>query len=157
MLFGQQYRSFNLLCQGEKMDRFATAVWEGGVKTGKGTLTTETGTLSRTPYSFSARFENGQGTNPEELIAAGHAGCFTMDLSGRLERAGVTGRIETKATLTLEKGAKGFSVTRIHLDVTAHLPGVDERAFQEAVGKARENCPISRLLNTEITVSARVA
>ncbi|MCM1128547.1 MAG: OsmC family protein [Alistipes senegalensis] len=139
------------------MDRFATAVWEGGIKTGKGALTTETGALSHMPYSFSARFEDGQGTNPEELVAAGHAGCFTMDLSGRLERAGITGRIETRATLTLEKGEKGFAVTRIHLDVAAQLPGVDERAFQEAVGKARENCPISRLLDTEITVSARMA
>lgn len=138
------------------MERFATAVWEGGIKTGKGALTTETGALSHMPYSFSARFENGQGTNPEELVAAGHAGCFTMDLSGRLERAGITGRIETRATLTLEKGEKGFAVTRIHLDVAAQLSGVDEQAFQEAVGKARENCPISRLLNTEITVSARV-
>lgn len=138
------------------MNRFATAVWEGGVKTGKGALTTETGVLSQTPYSFSARFENGRETNPEELVAAGHAGCFTMDLSGRLERAGIKGRIETKATLTLEKGEKGFAVTGIHLDVAAHIPDADEKVFQEAVGKAKENCPVSRLLNTAITVSARM-
>jgi len=139
------------------MDRSATAVWEGGIKDGKGALTTETGALSSKPYSFSARFENGEGTNPEELIAAAHAGCFTMDLSGRLERAGmVAKKLGTKATVTLEKGGKGFAVTRIHLDVTANIPNVDEPAFQAAVQQAREGCPISRLLNTEITVSARV-
>lgn len=139
------------------MDRSATAVWQGGIKEGKGTLTTETGVLSNTPYSFSARFENGAGTNPEELIAAGHAGCFTMDLSGRLERLKmVAEKLETKATLTLDKGEKGFAVTRIHLDVTAKIPNVDEEAFQTAVQRAKESCPISRLLNTEITVTARV-
>ncbi|MDL2284062.1 OsmC family protein [Oxalobacter sp. OttesenSCG-928-P03] len=139
------------------MDRFATAVWQGGIKNGAGTLTTETGVLSNTPYSFSARFENGAGTNPEELIAAGHAGCFTMDLSGRLERAKmVAENIQTKATVTLDKGTGGFSVTRIHLDVVARIPNVDEPAFQAAVQQAKEGCPISRLLNTEITVSARV-
>ncbi|NLC24851.1 OsmC family protein [Oxalobacter vibrioformis] len=139
------------------MDRSATAVWQGGIKDGKGALTTETGVLSNTPYSFSARFENGAGTNPEELVAAGHAGCFTMDLSGRLERAKmVAENIQTKATVTLDKGEKGFSVTRIHLEVIAKIPNVDESAFQTAVRQAKENCPISRLLNTEITVSARV-
>jgi osmotically inducible protein OsmC len=139
------------------MDRFATAVWQGGIKDGKGTLTTEMGVLSDTPYSFSARFENGAGTNPEELIAAGHAGCFTMDLSGRLGRAKmVADEIRTKATLTLGKGDHGFSVTRIHLDVLARIPGGDEQAFQAAVLQAKEGCPISRLLNTEITVSARL-
>lgn len=139
------------------MDRSATAVWQGGIKDGKGALTTETGVLSNTPYSFSARFENGAGTNPEELIAAGHAGCFTMDLSGRLERAKMVAEtIQTKATVTLDKGEKGFSVTRIHLEVVAKIPNVDEPAFQTAVRQAKENCPISRLLNTEITVSARV-
>ncbi len=139
------------------MDRFATAIWQGGIKEGKGTLSTETGVLSGTPYSFSARFENGAGTNPEEMIAAGHAGCFTMDLSGRLERAKmIAEKIQTKATLSLEKGEKGFAVTRIHLDVTAKIPNADAPAFQEAVNKAKEGCPISRLLNTEITVSARL-
>lgn len=139
------------------MDRFATAVWQGGIKEGKGALTTETGVLSNTPYSFSARFENGAGTNPEELIAAGHAGCFTMDLSGRLERAKmVAENIQTKATVTLGKGEKGFSVTQIHLEVTAKISNADEAAFQEAVVKAKEGCPISRLLNTEITVSAKL-
>lgn len=139
------------------MDRSATAVWQGGIKDGKGMLTTETGVLSNTPYSFYARFENGAGTNPEELVAAGHAGCFTMDLSGRLERAKmVAENIQTTATVTLGKGEKGFSVTRIHLEVIAKIPNVDEPAFQTAVRQAKENCPISRLLNTEITVSARV-
>lgn len=139
------------------MDRFATAVWQGGIKDGKGSLTTETGVLSNTPYSFSARFENGAGTNPEELIAAGHAGCFTMDLSGRLERANmVAEKLQTKATVTLDKGEKGFAVTRIHLEVLAKIPNVDKSAFQSAVERAKESCPISRLLNTEITVSARL-
>lgn len=139
------------------MDRSATAVWQGGIKEGKGSLTTETGVLSNTPYSFTARFEDGAGTNPEELIAAGHAGCFTMDLSGRLERAKmVAEKLETKATVTLGKGEKGFAVTGIHLEVTAKVANPDPAAFQEAVQRAKENCPISRLLNTEITVTAKL-
>ena len=139
------------------MDRFATAVWKGGLKGGLGVLTTETGVLSDTPYSFDARFKSGAGTNPEELVAAGHAGCFTMDLSARLEGKNMTAeKLETKATLTLDKGSQGFSVTRIHLDVAAVIPNADEQVFQAAVMEAKENCPISRLLNTEITVSARI-
>ncbi|MCL1886606.1 MAG: OsmC family protein [Betaproteobacteria bacterium] len=139
------------------MDRFATAVWQGGLKNGQGALTTETGVLSNTPYSFSARFENGTGTNPEELIAAAHAGCFTMALSGKLEHAKmVAEKLQTKATVTLDKSEKGFSITRIHLDVVARIPHADESAFLAAVQQAKENCPVSRLFNAEITVSARI-
>jgi osmotically inducible protein OsmC len=139
------------------MNRTASAIWSGGIKDGKGTLSTQSNALSNTPYSFSARFEEGAGTNPEELVAAAHAGCFTMDLSGRLARANmVAERIQTTATVSLDKGEKGFSVTASHLDVVAKIPNADEAAFQDAVTKAKEGCPISRLLNANITVSARL-
>ena len=139
------------------MNRTGTARWFGGLKDGKGTLTTESGTLSNTPYSFSTRFKDGSGTNPEELIAAAHAGCFTMDLSGRLGAGNmVPEEIATTATLTMEKTEKGFSITRIHLDVKATIPGGDPHAFQMAVKQAKEGCPVSRLLNAEITVDAKL-
>ncbi len=139
------------------MNRTGTARWFGGLKDGKGTLTTESNTLSNTPYSFSARFKDGSGTNPEELIAAAHAGCFTMDLSGRLGASNVVAEeIDTTATLTMEKTEKGFSITKIHLDVKAKIPGGDEYTFQAAVERAKDGCPVSRLLNAEITVDARL-
>jgi len=139
------------------MKRTATAVWSGGLKDGKGALSTQSNVLSNTPYSFSQRFEDAPGTNPEELVAAAHAGCFTMDLSGRLARANmVAASINTTATITLDKGEKGFSVTGSHLEVVAKIPNADADAFQDAVNKAKEGCPISRLLNTTITVSARL-
>lgn len=139
------------------MNRTGTAHWYGGIKDGKGTLTTESKTLSNTPYSFSARFKDGSGTNPEELIAAAHAGCFTMDLSGRLGAAHmVAEEIETTATLTMDKTEKGFSITKIHLDVKAKIQGGDADAFQAAVKQAKEGCPVSRLLNAEITVDAQL-
>lgn len=137
------------------MKRTASAVWSGGIKDGKGSLTTESGALSNVPYSFSMRFENEPGTNPEELVAAAHAGCFTMDLSGRLARANMTAeRIQTTATVTMDKGEKGFSVTAVNLDVVAKVPNGDNQAFQDAVTRAKESCPISRLLNPNITVTA---
>lgn len=137
------------------MKRTASAVWSGGLKDGKGSLTTESGTLSNVPYSFSMRFENEPGTNPEELVAAAHAGCFTMDLSGRLARANMTAeRVQTTATVTMDKGEKGFSVTAVNLDVVAKIPNADNQAFQDAVARAKESCPISRLLNPNITVTA---
>ena len=139
------------------MNRTGMAVWSGGLKDGKGWLSTESKTLSKTPYSFSARFKDGEGTNPEELIAAAHAGCFTMDLSGRLGAAGMAPEeIHTVATVTMDKTDKGFSITRIHLDVNARIPGGDDYAFQTAAKQAKEGCPVSRLLNAEITVAARL-
>lgn len=139
------------------MERTGMAVWSGGLKDGKGWMSTESKTLSQTPYSFAARFKDGSGTNPEELIAAAHAGCFTMDLSGRLGAAGMTpGEIRTTSTLTMEKNEQGFSITKIHLDVVARVSGGDADAFQTAVKQAKEGCPVSRLLNAEISVTAQL-
>jgi osmotically inducible protein OsmC len=139
------------------MKRNATAVWQGGLKDGRGTLSTESGVLSNTQYSFSTRFEEGKGTNPEELVGAAHAGCFTMALSGQLGNAGmVAEKIETKATVTMEKTEAGFTVTNVHLDVTARIPGAGREAFETAADKAKSGCPISRLLNAKITMEARL-
>ncbi len=137
------------------MQRKASAVWQGDVKGGKGTISTASGVLSNTQYSFSTRFENGVGTNPEELIAAAHAACFSMALSGQLGAAGITPeRIDTTATVTLEKGAAGFDVTASHLDVTAKIPGASQEAFDKAANNAKAGCPISKLLNAKITMTA---
>ena len=139
------------------MKRRASAVWQGGLKDGKGTISTESGVLSDTQYSFSTRFEDGKGTNPEELIAAAHAGCFSMALSGQLGNAGMTAeRIETQAAVTLEKTDAGFTVTKVHLDVTARIPGADKAAFETAANNAKAGCPISRLLKAEITMDAKL-
>ncbi len=141
------------------MVRKASAVWNGSLKEGKGTISTESKVLSSAQYSFSTRFENGIGTNPEELIAAAHAGCFSMALSAQLGNAGITPEsVETTAAVTLEKTDAGFTVTKIHLDVTAKIPGVDAAAFQKAAQDAKTGCPISRLLKAaEITMSAKLA
>lgn len=137
------------------MQRKASAVWQGNLKAGKGTISTQSGVLSNTQYSFSTRFENGVGTNPEELIAAAHAGCFSMAFSAQLGEAGLTpDRIETTATVTLEKNAAGFEVTASHLDVTAKIPGASQEAFDTAANNAKAGCPISRLLNAKITMKA---
>lgn len=137
------------------MKRKASAVWEGGLKDGKGTISTDSGVLENTQYSFSTRFEEGKGTNPEELIAAAHAGCFSMALSGQLGNAGLTAeRINTSAAVTLEKTDAGFTVTAVHLEVTAKIPGATDEAFQTAAGNAKAGCPISRLLKAEITMNA---
>ena len=139
------------------MVRKASAVWNGSLKEGKGTISTDSGVLSKTQYSFSTRFENGAGTNPEELIAAAHAGCFTMALSGQLGNAGMTPEsLETTASVTLEKLEAGFTITKIHLDVTARIPGADKAAFEKAAENAKAGCPISRLLKAEITMTARL-
>ena len=139
------------------MIRKASAVWNGSLKTGKGTISTDSGVLSNAPYSFSTRFENARGTNPEELIAAAHAGCFTMALSAELGKAGITPEsLETSAAVTLEKLEAGFTVTKVHLDVSARIPNADEAAFQKAAQSAEANCPISRLLKAEITMTARL-
>ena len=140
------------------MKRSATARWNGDIKGGKGTISTDSGVLSDTQYSFSTRFESGIGSNPEELIAAAHAGCFSMALSGFLGSAGqAPTRIDTKATVTLEKADLGFAITGVHLDVTAEVPGMDEATFQGAAKQAKEGCPVSKVLNATITMDARLA
>lgn len=137
------------------MKQKASAIWNGGLKDGSGTLTTGSGVLSSVPYSFRTRFEGEMGTNPEELIGAAHAGCFSMAFSMILGMAGMTPqKIETEATVTLEKVGDGFQVTASHLDVKATIPGADETAFQEAAETAKANCPISKLLNAKITMNA---
>jgi osmotically inducible protein OsmC len=137
--------------------RTGSAVWNGGLKDGNGTVSTSSGVLSGTPYSFSARFEEGTGTNPEELIAAAHAGCFSMALSGQLGAAGLTAEsINTTATVSLEKTEGGFSITRIHLDVAARIPGADQAKFDTATQNAKSGCPVSKLFNAEITMDARL-
>lgn len=139
------------------MKRKASAVWNGSLKEGKGRISTESKTLSDAQYSFGTRFENGVGTNPEELIAAAHAGCFSMALSGQLTTAGhAPESIDTTATVTMEKTDAGFTVTNVHLDVTARVPGIDQAAFETATNNAKTGCPISRLLNTQITMEAKL-
>jgi osmotically inducible protein OsmC len=139
------------------MKRKGSAVWQGGIRDGKGTVSTESGVLSNAQYSFSTRFEEGAGTNPEELIAAAHAGCFSMALSKQLEDAGMKAdEINTTATVTLEKTDAGFSVTKVHLDVSARIPGGEQSAFETAANNAKAGCPISRLLNAEITMEAKL-
>lgn len=139
------------------MKRTASAVWQGDLKSGKGTVSTESGVLSKTQYSFGTRFENGKGTNPEELIGAAHAGCFTMALSAQLGNAGlVADRLESTATLSFEKLEAGWTVTEIHLDVRGRVPKADQAAFERAAAAAKTGCPISRLLNTTITMDAKL-
>lgn len=139
------------------MKRKASAVWEGGLKDGKGLISTESGALSSTRYSFGTRFEDGHGTNPEELIGAAHAGCFSMALSGQLGTANLTAKsIKTTASVTMEKTDAGFTVTAIHLDVTANVPNATREAFDKAANAAKTGCPISRLLNAKITMEARL-
>ena len=139
------------------MVRKASAVWNGSLKEGKGTISTESKALSNAQYSFSTRFENGVGTNPEELIAAAHAGCFSMALSAQLGNAGITPEsVETTASVTLEKTDAGFTVTKVHLDVAARIPGANAAAFEKAANDAKAGCPISRLLKAEITMNARL-
>ena len=137
------------------MKRNASAIWKGGLKDGKGTISTDSGVLADTQYSFSTRFEDGAGTNPEELIAAAHAGCFSMALSGQLGQAGLTAEsIRTTAAVRLEKTDSGFAITSVHLDVTAKVPGADQQAFETAANNAKAGCPISKLLKAEISMNA---
>ena len=140
------------------MIRKASAQWKGGLKDGKGTVSAESGAFKQLAYSFSTRFENNPGTNPEELIAAAHAGCFSMAFSGKLGAANLTPEsIDTTASLTLEKLDAGWTVTAIHLDVTAKVPGAAPDAFAKAANDAKAGCPISRLLNAKITMEAKLA
>jgi osmotically inducible protein OsmC len=137
------------------MERKASAEWRGDLKSGKGTISSASGALSKTQYSFSTRFEQGVGTNPEELIAAAHAGCFSMALSAQLGSAGLTAdHIDTTATVTMEKNVAGWEVTASHLDVKAKIPGASAEAFETAANNAKAGCPISRLLNAKITMTA---
>jgi osmotically inducible protein OsmC len=139
------------------MERAASAVWNGSLKEGKGTITTQSGVLSDAPYSFVTRFENGKGTNPEELIAAAHAGCFTMALSAQLGTMNFTPQsLRTSAKLTLEKLDAGWTISKIHLDVSARVPGISASAFESAAASAKANCPVSRLLKAEITMDAHL-
>jgi lipoyl-dependent peroxiredoxin len=139
------------------MQRKATAVWEGGLKDGKGRLTTDSRALADTPYSFGTRFEGAPGTNPEELLGAAHAGCFSMALSLQLGEAGIRPeRIETKCTITFEKLDTGFTITRSHLDVAVRAPGADRAKFEAAAQNAKAGCPLSKVLKAEISMDARL-
>ena len=139
------------------MKRTGSAVWQGGIRDGKGTVSTESGVLDGAQYSFSSRFEEGKGTNPEELLAAAHAGCFSMALSKQLNDAGFTAdSINTTASVRLEKTDAGFSITNVHLEVTARVPGADAAAFETAANNAKAGCPVSRLFNAEITLDAKL-
>jgi len=135
-------------------DRSSQAVWEGDLQSGRGTMKIGSGAWEG-PYSFKSRFENGQGTNPEELIAAAHAGCFSMALSNELGQAGLTpDSIRTTATVTLEKSDAGFAITAVHLNVSAKVPGSDRQAFEAAANNAKAGCPVSKVLNAQITMEA---
>ncbi|MGE5176310.1 MAG: OsmC family protein [Hyphomicrobiales bacterium] len=137
------------------MIRKGAAIWRGGLKDGKGTLSTESGVLEEAAYSFGTRFENAKGTNPEELIAAAHAACFSMALSAQLGEAGMTPEsVRTTASVTLEKTDAGFTVTKSHLTTTVRIPGADRAKFDAAAAAAKAGCPISRLLNAAITMEA---
>lgn len=139
------------------MIKKASAVWKGSLKEGGGVISTETGVLSETPYGFKSRFESGKGTNPEELIAAAHAGCFSMALSLILGEAGFTAeRIETQAAVTIDKVADGFAITSSHLDLVAKIPGIDQAKFDDLSNKAKVGCPVSKVLNAKITMNARL-
>ena len=139
------------------MKRKASAQWQGDLKTGKGAISTESGVLEQTPYSFTTRFESGKGTNPEELVAAAHAGCFTMALSAELGKANLVAKsLRTTATVTLDRVDAGWSITESHLEVVAKIPGASPEAFRKAAEAAETGCPISRLFNTKITMDAKL-
>jgi len=139
------------------MKRKASAIWLGGLKDGKGSISTESGVLAQTQYSFSTRFESGVGTNPEELIAAAHAGCFAMAFSAELGKAGLTPEtIHVTATVSLDKTDAGWTVTESHLDLAAKIPGIDETKFMAIANGAKAGCPISRLLNAKVTLQAKL-
>ncbi len=140
------------------MKRKGSARWAGGIRDGKGTVSTASGVLDDTPYSFSTRFEDAQGTNPEELIAAAHAGCFSMALSGQLEQAGLTAKdISTTATVTIDRSGDGFAITAVHLEVRAEIPDADRETFTKAANDAKSGCPVSKVLNAAITMDAQLA
>ena len=138
-----------------KINRTASAAWSGGLKDGRGSISTESGALKAYPYGFAARFEGQKGTNPEELLGAAHAGCFTMALSLILGEAKLTAeRMETKAEVTLEKAADGFVISAVHLTLSAKIPGADQARFTELANKAKAGCPVSKVLKADITLDA---
>ncbi|AXA91700.1 OsmC family protein [Massilia sp. YMA4] len=139
------------------MKTHGSAVWSGGIKDGKGAISTQSGAIKDHPYGFASRFEGKPGTNPEELIGAAHAGCFTMALSLILGEAGLTAeQMNTKAEVTLDKLDDGYAITAVHLTLEAKIPGADDAKFQELAGKAKANCPVSKLLNANITLDAKL-
>ncbi len=139
------------------MDRTAKAQWKGDLKSGTGIISSASGVLSNTSYSFKTRFEQGNGTNPEELLAAAHAGCFSMALSLMLQNEGLKAdSIETTCTISLEKEGDGFAIQRSHLDLKAKIPGASEEAFNRAANAAKEGCPVSKLFDTEITLNSQL-
>ena len=139
------------------MKRAAQAHWRGDLKSGGGTLSTDSGVLANQAYSFHTRFEDGKGTNPEELLAAAHAGCFSMALSAQLAGAGLTAEsIDTKCTITLDKTDSGFGITESHLELRARIPGASQEAFDTATQAAKAGCPVSKLFNTKITLDAKL-
>jgi osmotically inducible protein OsmC len=139
------------------MKRTASAQWRGDLKSGSGTVSTASGVLANSPYSFKTRFEDGKGTNPEELLAAAHAGCFSMALSAQLAQAGLTAEsIETTCAISLDKQPDGFAITESHLDLKARVPGASQEAFDQAVQAAKTGCPVSKLYKTNITLTAKL-
>jgi lipoyl-dependent peroxiredoxin len=137
--------------------RKASAHWQSSLKDGKGTISTDSGVLFDTQYSFNTRFANGKGTNPEELIAAAHAGCFSMALSNELDRAGLTPDIiNTEAVVTLDQTPAGFAITAVHLEVTAKVPGASREAFEIAASTAKSGCPVSKVLKADISLNANL-
>ena len=137
--------------------RSGSAMWSGGIRDGKGSVSTQSGALDQTQYGFNTRFGNGPGTNPEELIGAAHAGCFTMALSGKLGEKGMTAtNLSTTANVSLEKEGDSFTITAVHLTLVAEIPGADQAAFDAAVADAKENCPVSKLLNAKITIESKL-
>jgi len=139
------------------MQRKGSAVWTGGLKDGKGTVSTASGVLNNTQYSFATRFENGAGTNPEELIGAAHAGCFSMAFSAALEKAGLKAdRVATEAAVSLEKQDAGFAITAVHLTTTGKVPGATNEQFQKIANDAKAGCPVSKVLNAKITLDAKL-
>ncbi len=139
------------------MQRTATAQWKGDLQAGAGTVSSASGVLASTPYSFKSRFEQGKGTNPEELLAAAHAGCFSMALSLMLQNEGLKAEsIDTTCTISLEKEGEGFAIKSSHLDLKAKIPGASEDAFNRAANNAKEGCPVSKLFDTDITLNAKL-
>jgi osmotically inducible protein OsmC len=139
------------------MKRKASAVWSGNLRDGKGTISSDSGVLSDTPYSFATRFADGKGTNPEELIAAAHAGCFSMALANELGKSNLTPEsIRTSAAVTLEQTASGFTITAVHLDVVAKVPGATQETFEATATTAKNGCPVSKLLKADITMDAKL-